>query len=196
MVPVTLYSTYGKESIKYIINHAELEVIFTAQKNISLLSEVRNECPTLKKIIFVGEKSELEGNDLGNMEVIIYSDLIKKGGENIVEPANTKGDELGLIIYTSGTTGNPKGVVHIHSSLVAMIAGNVNLIPFTPSDFHLAFLPMAHIMEQFVEGLVVAVGGGIGFWSGGLCLGAIYSFFFFLFSNTYYLFEFFQISNF
>lgn len=133
-----------------------------------MISDVKGDCPNLKKIIYVGESSELEGVDLGDIQIVLYNDLQKRGSENIVESANAKGDEYGLIIYTSGTTGNPKGVVHIHSSLVAMIAGNIDLIPFVPGDYHLAFLPMAHIMEQFIEGLVVAVGGAIGFWSGGL----------------------------
>lgn len=167
MVPVTLYSTYGKEAIKYIVNHAELEILFASKKNMEILSDICNDCPTLKTIIFVGNNDEL--NDVkfpDNIKIILYSDLLKLGEDNPVDCANTKSDDHALIIYTSGTTGNPKGVVHNHSGLIAMIVGTVTLVPFTSSDVHLAFLPMAHIMEQFIEGLVYTVGGTICFWSG------------------------------
>ena len=164
MVPVTLYSTYGKEAIGYIVNHAELEVLFTSKKSVGMLSEILSECPNLKRIIYVGDKSELEGVNLRNLEISFFSELEKS---DAVDPCLASSDDIALVIYTSGTTGNPKGVVHKHSGMVAMVAGSITLLPFTPDDRHMAFLPMAHIMEQFIEGLLYAVGGSIGFWSGG-----------------------------
>jgi len=166
MVPVTLYSTYGKEAMSYIINHAELQIIFTSKKSVSLLSDILGECANLKRVIYVGEQSELEGVKLDNVEVVIYSDLEKNGSAKPVDAVPATADDNALVIYTSGTTGNPKGAVHKHSGMVAMVAGNVERVPFCSNDKHLAFLPMAHIMEQFIEGLVYAVGGGIGFFSG------------------------------
>jgi len=89
-----------------------------------------------------------------------------QGAANPQEPELPSRDDKALIIYTSGTTGNPKGVVHLHSGLVANCAGTLPLLNFKRNDLYLAFLPMAHIMEQFLESLVYASGACIGFWSG------------------------------
>ena len=50
--------------------------------------------------------------------------------------------------------------------MVATVAGTLKQLMFHPSDVHIAFLPMAHIMEQFLEAMCIATGAGIGFWSG------------------------------
>jgi len=167
MVPVTLYSTYGKDAIAYIINHAELDTIFTSKKCIGMLNEVVASCPTLKTVVYLGEKDELKDVTVNDsIKIVYFSELESSSSDNIVEKYNTSGDDKSLIIYTSGTTGNPKGVVHRHSSLVAVTSSCISLIPFKHDDIYLAFLPMAHIMEQFLEALVFSVGGSIGFWSG------------------------------
>lgn len=65
----------------------------------------------------------------------------------------------------TGTTGDPKGVVHSHSALLANVGAALRNLPLQPDEVHFAFLPMAHIMEQFIEALVIAVGGAIGYWT-------------------------------
>lgn len=132
-----------------------------------MLCDILHKCPSLKKIIFVGDKDDLEAAGIpDSYETILYSDFEALGVAAPVDAELPNPDDIGLVIYTSGTTGNPKGVVHVHSGLVAMTAGCISLVPFVPEDIHMAFLPMAHIMEQFLESLTFAVGGSIGFWTG------------------------------
>lgn len=50
-----------------------------------------------------------------------------------------------MIIYTSGTTGRPKGVLHTHSTLQAMVQGMVSEWAWSKDDVILHTLPLHHV---------------------------------------------------
>lgn len=50
-----------------------------------------------------------------------------------------------MIIYTSGTTGRPKGVLHTHSSIQAMVHGLVSEWAWSKDDVILHTLPLHHV---------------------------------------------------
>jgi len=70
--------------------------------------------PHLKTVIVVGEhKSALPGHDVHRFE-----DLLARASGD-APTAETFSDEVAFWLYTSGSTGDPKGVKHVHSSLMA-----------------------------------------------------------------------------
>jgi malonyl-CoA/methylmalonyl-CoA synthetase len=50
-----------------------------------------------------------------------------------------------LMIYTSGTTGRPKGAVHTHGSLAAMVDGMIGAWAWTRDDRTVLVLPLNHV---------------------------------------------------
>jgi malonyl-CoA/methylmalonyl-CoA synthetase len=54
-------------------------------------------------------------------------------------------DRPALMIYTSGTTGRPKGAVHTHGSLAAMVDGMVAAWAWSAADRTLLVLPLNHV---------------------------------------------------
>ncbi len=54
-------------------------------------------------------------------------------------------DRPALMIYTSGTTGRPKGAVHTHGSLAAMVDGMVAAWGWTAADRTVLVLPLNHV---------------------------------------------------
>jgi malonyl-CoA/methylmalonyl-CoA synthetase len=54
-------------------------------------------------------------------------------------------DRPALMIYTSGTTGRPKGVVHTHGSLAAMVDGMIGAWGWTTADRTVLVLPLNHV---------------------------------------------------
>jgi malonyl-CoA/methylmalonyl-CoA synthetase len=54
-------------------------------------------------------------------------------------------DRPALMIYTSGTTGRPKGAVHTHGSLAAMVDGMIAAWGWTAADRTVLVLPLNHV---------------------------------------------------
>lgn len=54
-------------------------------------------------------------------------------------------DDDALIIYTSGTTGKPKGAVHTHRSLLAMMSGMIDAWGWNTGDRAICVLPLNHV---------------------------------------------------
>jgi len=69
-------------------------------------------------------------------------------------------------MYTSGTTGLPKGVILTHQNVLSAVASGAMAIPLKTDDVVISFLPMAHIFERVVQGIVIRFGAGIGFFQG------------------------------
>ena len=168
MAVVILYTSYGLASMQYIVNHTDLEYIVVGAKNLALLKPLKSQCPTLKSVIVVGTQADIDATEaIEGVEFTLFSTIEQSGKENPQPFTPPAPEDLAMLIYTSGTTGNPKGVMHSHRGLFINAIANIKNFQFLPSDVHIAFLPMAHIMEQFLEGLLIASGASIGFWSGG-----------------------------
>lgn len=165
MCPCTLYATFGVEAMKFIVNHAQLDCVLTSADKLKMALELGSDCPTLKTVIVVGDiPADIENPN--NLKLISFADVEKNGAAKPAEPNPPAPGDNCLLIYTSGTTGDPKGVQHIHSGFISCMAASIEHFPLVETDVHLAFLPLAHIMEQFIEGLIVTAGGCSGYWRG------------------------------
>ncbi|WP_137148453.1 AMP-binding protein [Mycolicibacterium sp. CR10] len=72
-----------------------------------------------------------------------FSDLLAESATATLPPLNPR--DTRMILYTSGTTGRPKGVLHSHESLNALIAQIGRYWQIDPGDTFLVPAPIAHI---------------------------------------------------
>lgn len=87
--------------------------------------------------------------------------LEKKANENINR------DTISTISYTSGTTGNPKGVLLSHGNIISTVGGlDDSEVIITKDDFHLSYLPMAHIFERLIAYTMLISGASISMFNG------------------------------
>jgi malonyl-CoA/methylmalonyl-CoA synthetase len=54
-------------------------------------------------------------------------------------------DRPAMMIYTSGTTGRPKGAVHTHGSIAAMVDGMISAWQWSDNDRTVLVLPLNHV---------------------------------------------------
>ena len=129
------------EQLRYIIDHAEDEVIFADRSLMKLLAPHLEHLDTVRHIVVMDDGAgEVPDDD----RIVDYEELI--GG---AEPATFEdGDEqrAAAMCYTSGTTGYPKGVVYSHRSTVlhsmgAMLADSLGV---NERDVILPVVPMFH----------------------------------------------------
>lgn len=152
-VVIPLYATSSESQIEYIINEAEIRVLFVGEQfQYDNAFRARKNCPTLKRIIVFDRSVKLNKEDESSL---YFEDFIKQGQTSEMEELvqlrtdEAKDEDLANIIYTSGTTGEPKGVMLLHSNFVeAMRIHDQRLVSISDKDVSLCFLPLTHIFER------------------------------------------------
>ena len=101
-------------------------------------------------------------------QIVPLSKLLEIGKANPAKDLGPKPQpsDLFCIMYTSGSTGPPKGVLLTHGNVIASLAGSTKLWGkyFDPkTDLLLAYLPLAHILEQFLEFTFYLLGVQVGY---------------------------------
>ncbi len=163
-----VYTTDSAKQVQYIVGDSNT-VVFIAENEEQLdkILEVRDRCPSLKKIIVV-DKEGL--SDFSDPMVMGFDDLLALGRNFEAknpdywdkELAAGKSSDLAILIYTSGTTGAPKGAMISHRNILFQMLNVGSVFDLREGDEQLSFLPLCHIAErsftaywQIVAGTVV-----------------------------------------
>lgn len=109
-----LFSAFGDESLFVRLNNAETTAIITQRKHVLKVRKILNEMPYLKYIIVVDYDGK---KPLQEREVAFSLEESPKVEKLEIYP--TLADSPSVLHYTSGTTGLPKGVKHVHYSIVS-----------------------------------------------------------------------------
>lgn len=147
---VPLYPTLSAHDLSYIINDAEVKLIFVSNKDLTEKVEIAlkdnnlsTELITLDPIV-----DQLNIIDLINEGATLTIDLALYN--EAVHP-----DDLLTLIYTSGTTGRPKGVYLTHKNLISNVQATTHLLTENIKK-SLSFLPLCHIFERMVVYLYIS----------------------------------------
>jgi len=108
-----LFSAFGPDSLFPRLSNAETKVVLTTKKHVSKVRKIAAELPALQKVVIVeGEPKRLE-----DWEVLFNLE----DADRVEEFESFAADEEtpSILHYTSGTTGQPKGALHVHSSIFA-----------------------------------------------------------------------------
>lgn len=149
-VSVPIYATNTASQAKYIIDEAEIKIVFVGdedqyQKALEIYADSKS---TLEKIIVI-EKNVSIANDAA----IYFDDLLKLATEETLQLAGQMvkeidGADLATIIYTSGTTGEPKGVMLTHDNFNEIFRVHDIRLKVSRADHSLSFLPLSHVFER------------------------------------------------
>lgn len=149
-VTVPLYATSSVEQAAYILNDANIRILFVGdQKQYDIASELLALCPQLEHIIVFNSDVVLNTNlascyldSLINNTQYQYDDVLAQR----ISECNL--DDLFTLIYTSGTTGEPKGVMLDYTSLASQLYLHDERLSLSDKDVSLCFLPLSHVFER------------------------------------------------
>ncbi|XP_024050050.1 long-chain-fatty-acid--CoA ligase 1 isoform X2 [Terrapene carolina triunguis] len=179
MVVVPLYDTLGADAISYIVNKADVGLVFCdkSDKAKLLLDNVeRGETPVLNTIVIMEsfDSDLVERGKKCGVEILSLRELEEVGRAHRQKPVPPNPEDLAVICFTSGTTGNPKGAMITHQNIVsnasAFVKATESACVLNPSDTHISFLPLAHMFERLVQCVILCHGARIGFFQGDIRL--------------------------
>ncbi len=141
---VPLYPTLSNQDLVYILNDAEVKLLFVSNEELSVkadnaLKENNLELESFTFDDIQGRKSYKEVVELGkqqNTDLTPYREAVGL-------------DDLLTLIYTSGTTGKPKGVFLSHKNIISNVEACNHLVTDEYKKA-LSFLPLCHIFERMV----------------------------------------------
>jgi len=147
-VHIPIYPTIGASDYEYVLNHAEVKMIFMDGKGLyHKVKEVLPKCPGVKDVYSLTDSEELKS----------YTDVIQSGIDNPQEEKleiikkSVSTNELATIIYTSGTTGQMKGVMLSHLNIISNVLACAH-VPHTGAEGKaLSYLPLCHIYERMIN---------------------------------------------
>ena len=148
VVTVPIYATNTPPQVEYIINDADIRILFVGeQAQMDCAIQIANNCTQLINIVAM--KSSI---NLHNHPLACYWENFIQVDKNMVvleaRLASKRLDDLFTLIYTSGTTGDPKGVMLDYANLAHQLQSHDQALNISEQDISLSFLPLSHIFER------------------------------------------------
>ena len=135
-ISVPIFSTAGKDTIQYVLSHAECPLVFIGKLD-DYQTAVDAVPDNVEMVGFPYEGITVTNSWEGFTDV----EPLK---ENPIPDMN----DIMTIIYTSGSTGQPKGVVHTFQTVAWAARNSLNELEVNDKDRIMSYLPLAHITER------------------------------------------------
>ncbi len=140
-ISVPLYPTLNSDTVNYILNHAECDVLFVGK-----LDDWDMMKPGVPESVRCISFPLSPPNDFES-----WDDIVAKYPP-LEENTHRDPDELATIVYTSGSTGRPKGVMLSFRNMAFSAEGGTQVLGVGSEERMLSYLPLAHVFERtFVE---------------------------------------------
>lgn len=125
--------------LEYMLNDSETGVLCVDEAFVHLLPGMRERCPALQHVIYLGDDTALGEGLLGWEDLVARHEPAPDAGRNSQDVAG--------IFYTGGSTGRPKGVMLSHGNLVSNAVNAIYMIGYDASSIFLHAAPMCHLTD-------------------------------------------------
>ncbi|WP_041710818.1 non-ribosomal peptide synthetase [Clostridium pasteurianum] len=127
---VPLDAAYPSDRIKYILNHAKIQILLTEQALKEDLSKILEDNENIQGLVFLDEGEIIKDKvNFVQVERDIWEEASEEAPDYISSP-----EDLMLIIYTSGSTGKPKGVMLSHVGYMNRLTWHQKMFNLKPGE--------------------------------------------------------------
>jgi 4-hydroxybenzoate-CoA ligase len=117
IVPIPLNTLLTSDQYAYILADSRAEAIVISPALIKSIEPILDRLDALRTVIVAGADANAPCR-CGALETHRFEDVLARGTPKAGR-ASTLSDEVAFWLYSSGSTGDPKGVKHVHTSLIA-----------------------------------------------------------------------------
>jgi cyclohexanecarboxylate-CoA ligase len=137
-----IISAYRAREVRFICTQARSRVLIVpglvrGVDHREIAEEARRTCPDLERVLTVRAAPGAGMHALEN--------LVGAAAPRPVPAEAPAPDDVSMLFYTSGTTAAPKGVLHTHSTIGALIRSHQRLFRPSSDDCTLLQFPFTHI---------------------------------------------------
>ena len=162
-VPVPLHALDNPDSITYILNDSEAELLVVGSaRQWQAIASVGLPMPALRHVLRVQQEPALV-HGAGAPALAHVTQWQSAAGPAASPGSAASGppaaSDLAALVYTSGTTGRPKGVMLTHANVVSNVDAVLTRITPLAGDIFLSFLPLSHTFER-TAGYYLPIAGG------------------------------------
>ena len=162
---VPVYDSLGPGAAEYILNHAEVKVLFVSKFKCPTALTLLDKSEFLTHLVLMSDQDPEGSND--KIQFTNCKAVLEKGENSNATTEPSTPDHVAVIMYTSGSTGTPKGCLLTEGNVLAGAAGFEGLgVSATRTDTYISFLPLAHIYALVVELIVFGQGCRIAYARG------------------------------
>lgn len=177
IVDVPLYLSSSEDQMKYVVDHAEAEVLVVSTvERLKQAAEFLPDLSQIETVILCDTPGDVPSHLLPEgVDLVLLAEVREQGRASTETQAEAiqalrdqiKPEDLATIIYTSGTTGRPKGVMLSHENISFNAMTSLQEL----SEFEagpdgevvLSFLPLTHIFARALQYGYMALGVSIYF---------------------------------
>ncbi|MBA3756109.1 MAG: long-chain fatty acid--CoA ligase [Nitrosomonas sp.] len=147
LVVIPLYTDDRVENAAYVINDANVKLLLLEHsEQWQAFLAIPDQIVGLQRIVLLKSFEQSDMNLRDGTVVSAWDWLPAHANE--VKHINSDPHSLATIIYTSGTSGRPKGVMLSHHNILTNAHSCLQVVPVSPDDLLLSFLPLSHTFER------------------------------------------------
>lgn len=157
VVDVPIYSTLPAAQVAYILEDSGASLVFVSDaEQLEKVREATSGSGRDIEVVVFDEEAVGDG-------AVGWDEFLARGDDAplddfLAEARKAGPGDLATLIYTSGTTGTPKGVMLTHNNVASNIWACEQLLPVSPEDSSLSFLPLSHVLQRAVDYLFFSSG--------------------------------------
>jgi long-chain acyl-CoA synthetase len=171
-ISVGVYSTSPAAEVEYILEHSgSVVAVVEDEEQLDKVLQVRERLPLLRQVVLIeprGSRTYLERGDCITFDALLDSVATADTQDFWARVDGLDMSATAIIVYTSGTTGPPKGAMLTHANIASLSQSWQAVWQATPDDELLSYLPLCHVLERALSGVVsLASGYRVSFGGGG-----------------------------